>query len=267
MRIFKDYSVDVDFSCRDTVDGICPPVRNVSECIAACKTSNDCGFGIYSNEGTCYPIRSSLRAEVNPAYRMTKRNGYTTFLDTRIFPYPPDQANRVFFYDMVQFRNARTGKILNPKLQLLPPRPFETHSVMKFVPIQKHDRVVLKDVASSLILRPGMEWIKHITYDIPSYDTFMFLPVDGKDLSYNSRFYLTTTYGANICPLTENLDDALVTGTPCEFEILPENSVFVCENGKCLEVPRSETKPYGDYGLRYHGRPVYRRNDCFFQCT
>lgn len=273
MKVLENTTLDIDMDCQDTVTGLCPPLGK-EQCIHWCEHNPECGFGLFQNN-TCYPIRSSLRKEINPFYRMQPLVGATTF--TKSYPYPPLQANRVFFGDRVQLQNVETGLILQPSFQLRLPHPYEYETTTQWIPVTSQNHVVLKSIESSLILRPsgsGVDWIKNMSYTIPLYNTFHVTPTLGKEILYTSEFYLQTTTGAYIGffkGLPSDQASALVCNQNsrllnCTFRFIPLEQFYMCQKKQCVDVPYSETQPDGLSRKTKSGQRVYEIKNCFYQC-
>jgi hypothetical protein len=259
--------------CQDTVTGLCPPLGK-EECIDWCEHNDECGFGLFRNN-TCYPVRSSLRNEINPFYRMQPEVGSTAF--TKLYPFPPLQANRVFFGDRVKLQNVETGLILHPSFQLRLPHPYEYESTTQWIPITTRDHIVLKNIENSLILRPsggGVDWIKNMSYTIPLYNTFHITPTVGEDILYTSEFHLQTTIGAYV-GFYKGLQSDAARDLVCNpnphqlvytFRFIPLEPFFTCQQNQCVDVPYTETQPDGRSRTTKSGQRVYEIKNCFYQC-
>ena len=117
--------------CDDTIDGICLKDKTIKECLDECV--GDCGAGIHAEfkDGTtiCAPIRTALHSSVNPVFRLRRQDGGGTrpgdlgmdeegvtmsvFINTHIWPFPPNLANTVFYRNIVSLKSATKDLVLD----------------------------------------------------------------------------------------------------------------------------------------------------------
>jgi hypothetical protein len=108
--------------CNDTIDGVCLKNKTLDECIDRC--TGDCGAGIYfkfyNGESICIPLRTALYPNFNPIYRLRKQEYYdikdvnvSVFVNTKLFPNPPDLGNAVLYFDIITMQDGDGGTITN----------------------------------------------------------------------------------------------------------------------------------------------------------
>lgn len=106
--------------CNDTIDGVCLTEKTIEECIQEC--TGDCAAGIhvqYSNGKTvCAPLNTAVHPLLNPVFRLRRQSYYnlnpdevvmSVFVNTKVWPFPPNLANMVFHQDTIAIVEAETG--------------------------------------------------------------------------------------------------------------------------------------------------------------
>ena len=100
---------DMEISdCNDTIEGVCLENQTLDECINRC--TGDCGAGVYfkfhNGKSICVPIRTAVHPSFNPIYRLRKQSYYdikdvdvSVFVNTELFPNPPDLGNAILYFD------------------------------------------------------------------------------------------------------------------------------------------------------------------------
>lgn len=95
--------------CNDAIEGVCYTDKTFNQCVEMCSDHPDCEYGYYIsnyNKNTCVPLRN-LKSNSNPMYRLRSKNIYPelknsvtkTFINKKKYPFPPEEANSVFFMD------------------------------------------------------------------------------------------------------------------------------------------------------------------------
>ena len=110
--------------CNDAMDGQCYTDKTFDQCVSACENSSECNFGYYisdlpSGKNICVPLRDG-NIDSNPIYRLRSKQIYPemddiqtkVFVDKRKYPFPPEQANTVFFMDNFTIQNTDTNTFL-----------------------------------------------------------------------------------------------------------------------------------------------------------
>lgn len=167
--------------CNDTVEGICYKDLSIQECMQRCPGDN-CGFGLYTKfkngESICTPIRSIVHPELTPLYRLRNQSYYnldpnvvsmSVFVNTNLFPFPPNFANTVFYGDVLALKNVDSGLTLNTEIPrkkgggpcimdkpidsilTLQPKVRTANSVIHDQPIVFGDDVILSVKGSSYV--------------------------------------------------------------------------------------------------------------------
>lgn len=128
--IWKDTVLDfIEIAdCADTQNGICLSGKNLYECIDECNSGCSAGYHIEFNSGKtiCVPIRTDIHPKLNPVYRLRKKILYpelknvkiSTFVDTNVFPFPPNLSNSVFYRDILSIENIDTSKLVDTRLKV-----------------------------------------------------------------------------------------------------------------------------------------------------
>ena len=107
--------------CNDTVEGICYRDKTISECLDRCP-DGACGAGVYvqikKGKSFCAPIRTELHPKLSPLYRLRDQSIYgldtnkvrsSIFVNTELFPFPPNLSNTVFFGDILSIMQGDMG--------------------------------------------------------------------------------------------------------------------------------------------------------------
>lgn len=116
--------------CNDAPKGVCYRDLTIKECLEKC-VGDDCGAGLYARfsngKSICSPLRTSIHPWLNPAFRLRRQEFYpeiasddvevSIFLNTELFPFPPNLANTVFFGDILSIV-TEDGKALNTSLPI-----------------------------------------------------------------------------------------------------------------------------------------------------
>lgn len=114
------------FDCDSSVKGEC--IKNISmdKCIDICDKSKEakCGYGYYiqtDKETICNPINSENNPSVNPFHLLDKKEkveelkgtNVSTFVNTTMYKYPPDDVNSVFYLDRALLTSKTSGLSLD----------------------------------------------------------------------------------------------------------------------------------------------------------
>lgn len=150
--------------CNDTVEGICYRDTSIEECMDRCP-ADSCGAGIFvkfKNGSTmCAPMRTGIHPKLSPLYRLKNQSFYdlnpnlvevSVFVNTNLFPFPPNFANTVFFGDVLSIEDPTTGMKL------------ETSSIINDGP---GPCVLKKNATSVLSLQPMFRTANPIVHDRP----------------------------------------------------------------------------------------------------
>lgn len=112
-------------SCINTINGVCVDTKNLQECIDICRNSEKCNAGyfistpdgLFSRQNICAPLFHHKNKSNTPYYRFRNKSVYPelrnsdayVFSDTDMYPYPPDEANTMFYKDRFILKDIRTG--------------------------------------------------------------------------------------------------------------------------------------------------------------
>ncbi len=172
--------------CNDTVEGMCYKNISITDCLKRCPKDN-CGFGIYTEfkngDSICTPISTILHPYLSPLYRLKNQSYYdkidpnivkmSIFVNTKMYPFPPNLSNTVFFGDIVSLENVENGMTLDTDdpikngsgipcilrknatsvLMIQPDTKF-TNPVIHNQPILFGDKFILSVKGSSYIMIP-----------------------------------------------------------------------------------------------------------------
>lgn len=124
-------NLDIE-DCNDAVNGVCYEDKTFSECVKECKDAEDdmCSAGYYvetpiGEKNICVPLRTNLRVkkDFNPYHKLRKKSIYPvlknidikTFVDSKKFRFPPNDANVVFYSDRMSLENVKNKIRLSDK--------------------------------------------------------------------------------------------------------------------------------------------------------
>ena len=169
--------------CNDAPEGVCYRDLTIKECLEKC-VSGDCGAGLYTRfsngKSICSPLRTGIHPRLNPVFRLRRQEFYpelagdnvevSVFMNTEMFPFPPNLANTVFFGDILSIV-TEDGRTLNTSM-----------------PVTKGSTplTVQKDAISHINLEPPVHTANKILHDLPLvYGDHIVLIVSGT--SYVAR--------------------------------------------------------------------------------
>lgn len=124
--IFPNTSfVSLDLTdCNDALHGIClEDVNTIEECIERgrdTRYTSGAGYFVKSKSGKkyCVPIRTAIHPFLNPALRLRQKHIHPeledmaswAFLNTDMYPYPPNNATTVTYQDRFLVQHVFTGR-------------------------------------------------------------------------------------------------------------------------------------------------------------
>ena len=199
--------------CNDTVEGICYKNLSIQECMKRCPADN-CGFGTFTQfkngETICSPILSILHPNLTPLYRLRNQSYYnldpnivsmSVFVNTELFPFPPNFANTIFYGDILSLKNVDNNLSLNTELpKMKGPGPC----------------ILDKDVDSVMTIQPAIRTANYIIHDKPiTFGDEIILVVQG------TSYVMQVNNAGGINPLVwkEALGTLEKVGT--RFQIIP----------------------------------------------
>jgi hypothetical protein len=293
--------------CNDTIMGHCISDVSIDECISKCSESESCSAGYHvktPSSRICVPIESGKIPKANPVYKLRRQSIYpefdnsdvTTFIDTRQFPFPPDEANAIFYLDVMQMIDKQTdhslGKlnqdipiatfdtVIGSNIQLISP-DFTNTIAGRFSHVKYRDRVFLRIPGTNFILsRKGdiFEWEEYSILTGRESDSFQLINISDENnrdsLSYGDTFYLR--YGSiSNCGITNNklysfnnrpFENLERDNISTRFIFSPRMLAYYCDNGDCKSVGLDKTDTDG-FQARYKGNHVFVNPGCYNLCN
>lgn len=282
------------FDCNDTVTGNCEQM-SLYDCVELCKDSGECNLGYHINPGNiCVPINTSIYGNINPAYLIRKKGTYpelnnfdiSTFLNETKYQYPPNDANVVYYRDVLYLKlydldmglsNSDAIVVFTEKPDLLQfiPKKHINPSIDHILQMNYGDEFSINMVSTTLLLTKNFEsgnFFFDNTYDMNIQTDKLFSfhspeKADGERMVYGDVFYITyiTT---DILYLNRN--NVLVSkyDTYEKAKWLMNSHLFILEprmagyySNDCKEVELVNCKK-NNQQLEYMGHPVYRVNYC-----
>jgi hypothetical protein len=118
--------------CNDAIEGVCYTDKTFTECVKECKDAEDemCSAGYYvetpiGEDNYCVPLRTNSigKKDFNPYHKLRKKSIYPvlkninikTFVDSKKFRFPPNDANLVFYSDRMLLENIEEKIRLSDK--------------------------------------------------------------------------------------------------------------------------------------------------------
>ena len=304
--------------CNNTIEGECYNDKTFDQCIQSCKDSPECNFGYYisniqGSNNICVPLRE-LNIDSNPVYRLRTQNIYSemdgtdskVFIDKTIYPFPPEQANIVFFMDNFLIQNTETKKFLETSPisheefdQMSTPVSFEENGDLivqalqippdlsagtQYVSIKYGNPIAFNIPNTTLVMRPNpsdntMEWISR-SYVLSEHDAFYLKPLTpgremGDEVRYSDIFsihsnvsIITIDKGSSIERLYyESHSKAKDKGANATFRFIPKMKGWYCDkDAQCKEIPL-EKMVINDKGIgTYNGVAIVRNPGCWGVC-
>lgn len=300
--------------CNDAMEGVCYTDKTFDQCISTCEQSPECNFGYYiSNlpgDNICVPLREQ-NVNSNPAYRLRRKDIYpildnaTTqvFINKNHYPFPPEDANTVFFMDNFTIENIETKTFLETSpmsqknndiakftengdliVQVLQVPP-DLSAGLQYVPVKYGDTLVFNIPNTTLIMRDNpinetqMIWVPR-SNDISQNNAYTILPIIatkniGDVVSYSDTFSIhsnVSILGVDEHSHIEKLyydtyKQAQDKGKNVTFRFRPKMKGWYCDNNsKCTEIPLSKMKINNKGIGTYDGLAIGRNPGCFGVC-
>lgn len=300
--------------CTDAMEGKCYTDKSFNECIDMCDKSPECNYGYYiSNlpaKNICIPLRDR-NINSNPVYRIRNKNIYQemenansrVFVNKLKYPFPPEQANTLFYQDNVTIKNMETGYLLETSpllggddgthvtfsktgdliVQVLQVPP-DLSSGTQYVSVKYGDTLVFNIPNTSLIMKESisgnkMEWDPR-DYTIAKNISYTLYPITqgkqiGDNVSYSDVFSIHTKdsiLGIDPKSLVEKLyhtdyKQARDKGHNITFKFTPKMKGWYCDNDAiCKEIPLEKIHVNNKGIGTYNGLAVGRNPGCFGVC-
>ena len=300
--------------CNDTVNGICLSGKTIEECIDECKGSCGAGYHIQFENGStlCAPILTNINYQ-NPIHRLRRKSIYpelnnvkiSTFVNVDYFPFPPEEANVVFFEDLVTISDSVTGMSIGTenkensgnRIKLvkegknnvqITQAQISRSQIANSMPLRYGDAFQIAIPATSLLIsvsqKNNLVWESLPNIFIFSTDesTFNLVPVDstkhyGDIVTYGdnfaisnlsrSSFVVLNTHDSDLQLKYDNLEKILNNKIfICTFTITSKMLGYYCDGRKCKPVPIKDINKTGMAG-RYKGVTVGRNPNCWGVCN
>jgi hypothetical protein len=303
--------------CNDTIQGVCYDNQTLYECIDKCV--GDCGAGVFikfkkTGKSICIPIRTGTHPNLNPVFRLRRKEYYkigdieaSTFINTTLFPFPPNLGNALFYQNVINITNSNSSNAIiasntsNTKISLgkddninllIAPHLFNVGLITENIPVKYGDKFNILIPGTTLIAAKStftnfLEWRL-----IPPSTTiiedvyFAFLPIIdtkkiGDTVSLKEKCWLIYgTHGAVFMNKNNHLEISdrsfnNIKSSDQNYEFTVESVMlgFYCDKGKCLSIPSKNIIP----GIKGHDgfyknsenklTPVYSHRGCWNKCS
>jgi hypothetical protein len=292
------------FNCTSTVDGKCTYGMTLQECIDSADSTSGMGYFVEPSSGKsiCAHIDTSIHPRIDYTKILRNQSLYpalnstesTVFLDAGKYKFPPNQANIVFYRDIMNLYSVNTGLLLGGdkyKTDNLEPIGFDSvasglNIILTyekqipiqggiFVPVQYGDKFNIRIPSTSLVLQKDVDsdifvWIPSVSSSSITHNLFTFKIPEGKkkgdSVVYGDRFELV--YGVDTISNDEHMNMS-VNNSPSDshlFEFVSKMIGFYCEDGSCKEIPIDKIERDGERGL-YKGKNITRNRGCYGLCA
>ena len=316
--IFKDVSFDPfknPRGCSDTIQGICYKNLSLSDCMNSCKKDSRCNAGYFLQDDDttyCLDLVTGSSPDVNPSIDMRNKDDFPdtkdlstyTFINTKVFPYPPDDANIVRYNDIITLHNIETNFNLSTTDSSKGYIVFEKNSQTKLKLLSQYPHQLIHNIRygeligmalpeTNLLLRQSeyithlFAWISIVSWRVFEEDSLILIkanenetlptnPYDGKVgnyIQYGDKFHIMYNRTAFLGLDGENKlgifsvskDDMISKQVPFTFQFIPKDNGYYCNVGKCNSISLDKTVPNGE-GRRYKNQTIYRSPICFGVC-
>ena len=312
--IFKDTTFDKidNLDCNDGIEGICYTNSSLEKCIQLCETDGTCASGYYvktDNYDYCVPITSDTNMTLNMDYKLRNKILYPelnniesiAFINTKKYIFPPDEANLVFFNDILTILNVKDNttpsiKKFNEGTKNIPvifdftddlsirilPVSTSVDLLISSIPIKYGDGIKFVIPDTSLAMTYNLDIAQYtwtytqIYFGLDSHIIFDIIPVDDKNKSgdnvkYGDLFYIKYKY-TNILYLqngnlyrSSDFYDKIKDTKNIIFTFKSKMNGFYCNNGKCETIELDKMDKNGQSG-RYKNNIVFKNQGCFGTC-
>jgi hypothetical protein len=302
-------------NCRDTVSGICETGKTLNDCIDQCKISCALGYHIEFENGKtiCSSIKNNDKPFLNPIHRLKKKDTYpelskvkiSTFINTDVFPFPPEEANVVFFKDILNIKEQLSGTSIKAGSSI---KTDEHHDLIYLGNDGKHNLQFLQSLTTSVqiekyipvrygseiqIATPGTSLLASVSYGnklswksisgifYTNETTFQLIPLDptkkfGDIVTYDDVFAITYGNRSSVVVMEHEGEPLqLVSGNienilnnkkyTCKFSLKSKMLGYYCDGRECKPVPIKDMQTIGTMG-RYKDVTVGRDPNCWGVC-
>ena len=304
--------------CNDTVNGICLSGKTIQECIDECidecKEFCAAGYHIQFENGNtlCAPIRTNINYQ-NPIHRLRRKSIYpelnnvkiSTFVNVDYFTFPPEEANVVFFEDLVTITDSITGMSIGTgnnensgkRIQLVKEGENNVQitqaqisgiQIANSIPLRYGDSFQIAIPATSLLIsvspKNNLLWesLPNIFVQSTDESTFSLIPLDstkkhGDIVTYGDIFAITKSSEYSFVVINtdyfhlqlkyDNLEKIINNKKFIyTFTLTSKMLGYYCDDRKCKPVPIKDINKTGMAG-RYKGVTVGRNPSCWGVCN
>lgn len=291
--------------CDRALNGICLSGKTLEKCIEECK--NGCAYGYHiqfeNGQSICAPIQTSKYTYKNPVHRLRNKSIYnpilnnvkvSSFINTDIFPFPPEEANAVFYNDTLAMKDYKTGytigtkedkiyldKDKNVNIQIIPAQISDS-KVLKYQPIHYGDNIQILIPGTSLFARESNSIENSLIWESSSGMfhgndmSFRILPIGSKRkigdiLTYDDIFKIQYTDGSLVIvnPNYNYLELKYIQPKNetynYKFQFVSKMIGYYCDGKDSKPIPIKDIETLGKAG-RYKGVTVGRDKECWGVC-
>jgi hypothetical protein len=298
--------------CNDTINGICLSGKSVEDCIDQCVGDCAAGYHVQFDDGRtiCVPIRTSIHPDLNPVYRLRTQNIYpelshvkiSTYVNTEVFPFPPDSANVVFYQDILTLKDSVYGTTIrttsahdeghsliymtkggDENIQLVS-NTDTAGKLSQYEPVRYGEPFQIAVPNTSLLARLGktqkdtLEWELVVNMFSNLDISFKIISINGEKklgdvLSYGDIFAIMYSEDSVVVVNPrydylmvdyDNLENALEDRTSVKtFQFVSKMMGYYCDGKDCKEIAISDIETSG----KYKDMSVGRNPGCWGICN
>jgi hypothetical protein len=231
-------------------------------------------------------------------YPELKNVKISTFVNTNIFPFPPELSNSVFYRDILIIENVEQNKYLqtnnndviyldssNKNLIQIIQSKSSAVQINKYYPVCYGDHVQFCIPGTSFFIKETengkLKWEPSLEILYENDMEFKIVPIDknsdkkiGDIITYGDVFAIEYSDTSIVCVnkdynylelIYDNLSDVSKYKN-IKFKFVSKMNGYYCDNGVCKDVPINDIEKSGKTGL-YKGIPVSRHPGCWGLCT
>ena len=300
--------------CNDTVKGFCESKNTIEECIEQC--GDHCGAGYYiefENGNTiCASIRTDVHPYLSPVHRLKKKEIYpeldkvkiSSFVNTNYFPFPPEEANVVFFEDIFKIslvdegssikagntNNNHTFVLLDKEdngnnLQIIQ-SVVTAGQLAKYIPVRYGQPIQITTPATSLLItvtpNNTVDWKSISDVFYTKETTFTLMPTlktnKKKDelVTYGDEFIITydqgnylvvVDKGSNKLKIVYDNLEKVIRNNKLHYKFVMSSKMmgYYCDGRQCKSVPIKDIVT-SNYSGTYKDVTVGRHPSCWGAC-
>lgn len=298
----SDIRVD---DCVASVTGKCEITNTLEDCIKLTEEYPDSYVGYYietpDKKNICVPIKKIPGGpSIGPYYRLRSQKIYpemtnvkSTVFVNKIYPFPPDHTNCVFFTDRFILTSVlgSTPKIKPDfigikdqgkgvtkvtwgdtplQLQFLPDEITRTY-ISKFLIIRSGDNIVVSIPGTSYVLRygsQGLSWSMRVNTLQGVNNSFQVHAVgkkDGEFVTFSDEIFLKNSGRYVGRRDTDSFLDLVDSDSKVTLKFTPKVQGYYCKGGKCTPVKLEEGEGKG-LELFKDGNIIHRNPNCWKIC-